>query len=213
MEHDQQEFAKRLNQSRELANWLASQVAGSEMKGLAFRRRCAAVCFGIAQDHHAAFTLLLMQTPPLHSTAFAIVRLQYEAYIRGTWLLAAATEQEVGAYGKGKQPMIKKMIQAIEVFGGTIGAKHSEAFSTFHTRTWDGMCGFAHTGVEHVHRWGEGNVLVPAYPLDEVLALLAMTSTYAVFATAGIAFIAGKNDLQATIMSEGMRLSPKAPRP
>lgn len=209
MELDQNEIANQLKRSRELAIWLARQVAGLEIQKLTFRRRCAAVCFGVVQDHHTSFTLLLLQTPPLQSTAFAIVRLLYEAYIRGTWLLAAATDQEVEAYGKGKQPLIKTMIGAIE----TIGAQPNRVLSNIHSHSWDAMCGLAHTGVEHTFRWGNGNVLEPAYPPVEVLRLLALTSVYATLATASIAHIAGKHDLQAKIMAEGKLLSPKAPPP
>ena len=47
----------------------------------------------VAQDHHCAIVLLLQEG--LCASAFALLRLEFEAYLRGAWLAHCASEDAV----------------------------------------------------------------------------------------------------------------------
>lgn len=66
------------------------------------RVQAAAGCLLIAQDHHHAIVVLLASR--IYASVFALIRIQFEAYIRGEWLSLCASDLEVTKFLHGDEP-------------------------------------------------------------------------------------------------------------
>lgn len=70
-------------------------------------------CLAIAQDHHHAIVVLL--DSKLYASVFALVRIAFEAYVRGEWLGLCATDAAVKKFLRGKEPLkIDVLLEALE---------------------------------------------------------------------------------------------------
>ncbi len=66
------------------------------------RVRAAASCLAIAQEHHHSIVLLVKHS--LYASSFALIRVVFEAYVRGKWLALCATDAQVQQFWKGREP-------------------------------------------------------------------------------------------------------------
>lgn len=64
------------------------------------RTRLAAGCLDIVLEHQKSIVLLIANL--LFGSAASLVRLEFEAYIRGVWLLNCASELELEKFKKDK---------------------------------------------------------------------------------------------------------------
>ena len=95
--------SERLKAASELVEWLRQAV--HEQPLLASNRsRASAGCFGVAQEHHHAIVLLAHHR--LYAPSFSLLRVEFEAYVRGVWLSldACASDSEVEGFLTGDEP-------------------------------------------------------------------------------------------------------------
>ena len=165
-------------------NWLGHSISECEMPS-SLRVRVAASCLAIAQDHHHGIVALLDHG--LFASALALVRCEFEAYVRGEWLALCATDAEVEAFSEGKEPPpMAKMIGALE---GT-EAFAEKVLSHVTASSWSAMCAFTHTGGLHVQRWGIGNAIEPNYDVAEIKEALSFAEVFGALAVVGVASLA-----------------------
>src|SRR6266446_8458214 len=81
-----------LKESEDLIHWLDQSLHGVEIK-VEMRTRLAVGCLDIALEHQKAIVLLISQV--LYGSAFALVRLIFEAYVRGVWLHRCASDADL----------------------------------------------------------------------------------------------------------------------
>lgn len=172
--------------SHELAAWIECEVDGLNAPA-SLRTRCAGPCFIVTQEHHQSIVLLLSNAKPICSTAFAIVRLVYESFIRGLWLQHCATDEQVQVFAKGGRlkmgiPTLLKAIKTIEGYS-------SGQLSTVHEQSWDAMCAFTHTGAHQIQRWNTSTSIEASYAESEVAEVLRSTGTFALLSLLGLASI------------------------
>jgi hypothetical protein len=144
------------------------------------RTRAAAASFGIARDHHGAMVLLLKHT--FHSSAFALLRCLFEAYLRGVWLRHCATDAQVEAHFSGEDPP-RTMIADIEA----TPAFASGALSRAKRANWDAMCQYTHTGGLHLKQWQTEKLIEPSFDAAELENGLTMAEKYAALASLELA--------------------------
>jgi len=125
------------------------------------KNRAAAACFGIAQDHHAAIIFLMKKE--FYSSSFALLRILFEAYLRGLWLKHCATDTQASAVFRGDEPP-KTMIAEIE----STEAFTSGALSRIKKNNWSAMCAFTHTGGLHLQRWQSQDGVEPTFSPEEL---------------------------------------------
>ena len=123
--------------SKQLVEWLAHQIGGARLRG-DLRTRAAAICFGVAQEHHAALVTLLALATPLSSSAFALGRPLFEAYVRGMWLAHCATDDQIDGYLQGKIPDTASLISGIEKVQGDGQVSN---LRMIYRRSWGSMSG------------------------------------------------------------------------
>ena len=112
------------------------------------RTRGAGSCFAIAQEHHHAIVRLVEWK--LFAAAFALIRIEFEAYIRGEWLSQCASDAVIEAFLKGKEPpKIDCLFAELEM----LDSFKEKVLSQIKQKTWRSMCAYTHTGGLHVQRW------------------------------------------------------------
>lgn len=144
------------------------------------RNRAAAAAFGIAQDHHAAIVFLMKNS--FYSSSFALLRLLFEAYLRGLWLNHCATDAQVSGYFQGDEPpktMVAE-IEATEAYSGGV-------LSGIKKENWRAMCDFSHTGGRHLQRWQSENSIEPKFEQCELEECLNCAELFG--AMSGLALI------------------------
>ena len=91
---------KLVESSEMLIKWVDSKINGLEVPS-DDRTRLAAGCHDMAREHHKSIVLLVSNS--LYGSAFSLVGLIFEAYIRGVWLYRCAKESEVEKYKREKR--------------------------------------------------------------------------------------------------------------
>jgi len=198
-----------LQKAAALQEWLGRQVSGRQLAG-DFRTRVVAVSFGVAQEHQRGIVDLLRARTPNYSSALALLRPQFDAYIRGMWLALCATEVQLERFSTGgSPPNMPAMIDAIDkVPGGGVWPAVRKIYDDW----WDEMSGLTHTGVQHLARWTSGAVLEPAADPLELVGVVDFASRIALLSTAGVALMATDAIDVKTLLDEGRtRLPPRRP--
>jgi hypothetical protein len=150
------------------------------------RVRAAGGCFSIAQDNHHAIVVLL--DARLYASCFALVRVAFEAYVRGEWLALCATESQIRKFLKGREPpKIDLLLGAIE----KQDAFKEGRLSLIKKRTWKAMCAYTHTGGLHVQRWNTPDGIEANYSVEELLEVLRFADIIATLSVLGVLGLAG----------------------
>jgi hypothetical protein len=159
-----------------------------------FRNRAAAACYGIAQDHHHAIVLLIRAER--FASALALLRLTFEAYIRGAWLDTCSTDEQSQKFLLGSEPpRISRMLaelEATERFSDGV-------LSSMKKQHWDAMCDFTHSGGLHAQRWNTAESVEPSYDREELEQALRYAEHLGGLAAIGTALLADRQDLPETI--------------
>jgi hypothetical protein len=154
------------------------------------RTRAAGSCFAIAQEHHHAIVRLIEWK--LFAAAFALVRSEFEAYIRGEWLLHCASDTVVEAFLRGKEPpkidCLLSELEMLDIF-------NEKVLSSVKGKSWKSMCAYAHTGGLHVQRWNTVDGIEANYARDEILEILMFAEVFSSLAVIGIVRLAGDDEL------------------
>lgn len=154
------------------------------------RTRAAGSCFAIAQDHHHAIVLLIEER--LFASSFALLRIEFEAYIRGEWLSQCASDLIVDAFLRGKEPpKVDCLLAELEM----VESFNEKVLSQIKQQTWKSMCAYTHTGGLHVQRWNTEDGIEANYSREEVLEVLKFAEIIASLAVIGVARLASDDEL------------------
>lgn len=171
---------KQLNDANAYGEWLRLAVHERSLPKNN-RVRAAAPCFAIAQDHHHAIVVLL--DARLYAACFALVRVAFEAYVRGEWLALCATDAQVRKFLKGREPpKIDVLLSALE----RTDAFKEGVLTLIKKRTWTALCAYTHTGGLHVQYWNTSDGIEPNYPIEEILNVLRFADTVATLSVLGV---------------------------
>lgn len=152
------------------------------------RARAAGSCLAIAQEHHHAIVRLIEER--LFASSFALLRIEFETYVRGEWLLQCASDLMIDAFLRGKEPpRIYCLLTDLEM----TESFNEKLLSQIKSQTWKSMCAYTHTGGLHVQRWNTEDGIEPNYSREEVLEVLKFAETIASLAVISVAQLA-RND-------------------
>jgi hypothetical protein len=183
-----------LNAANAYGEWLRLAVHERELPAN-YRTRAAAACLAIAQDHHHAIVVLL--DARLYASVFALVRVTFEAYIRGEWLALCATDAEIDGFLKGEEPpKLGVLLAAIEA----TPAFNEKMLSQIKKNTWASMCAYTHTGGLHVQRWNTEDGIEPNYSVGEVLEALRFADIIASLSVLGALTLAGDDAMAEQVL-------------
>lgn len=143
------------------------------------RTYTAIALFGLCIEHREAIILLL--TFGARSSAYALVRAVFEAYMRGMWALHLATDKQLELFWQHKyDPKVDKIARNLDqkTKGGT--------FAKLKSSGWQAMSDYAHAGGRQLSRWLVADSIGPAHPDNEVPELLRFVDYYALMSLLGI---------------------------
>ncbi|MBN1141911.1 MAG: hypothetical protein JXB25_08995 [Deltaproteobacteria bacterium] len=163
------------------------------------RTRAAGSCFAIAQElHHAIVRLIEWR---LFAAAFSLVRIEFEAYIRGEWLSQCASDSVIDAFLQNKEPpRINCLLAELEM----LESFNEKVLSQIKEKTWKSMCAYTHTGGLHVQRWNTEDGIEANYNRDEILEVLKFAEIIASLSVVGTARLA-KDDALANRTFEAFK--------
>lgn len=152
------------------------------------RMTITSVCLlHLGLEHHRAICHLVDKNEC--ASAAALTRLQYEAYIRGAWIIRCATEVDIDRlYQQDEFTKIGAMIKALEVvpsFGGGV-------LSDYQSKNWIALNSFTHGGMHQIQRRIKGKELAANYTEGDVIGILQNSNNLA-FMTAGEICVAANN--------------------
>jgi hypothetical protein len=184
-------------------NWLGKSISECEMPRT-LRVRVAGSCLAIAQEHHHGIIALLDHQ--IFSSSLALLRCQFEAYVRGEWLGLCASDAQVESFARGKEPPpIKEMIAALEA----TPAFSNMILGKIKADSWGVMCDYSHTGGLHIQNWGTGDIIEPDYSEDEIRVALTMAEIFGALAVLGAAYLANSESIAAAIWEKVQERFPK----
>jgi hypothetical protein len=163
------EIRTRVQGSTEVMLWVAQRLDGYKLRGLPTSKRQAIVAgaWHVAVEHDQAIVLLVQER--LYGSALALVRVLFEAYLRGLWLLYAATDAKVEDAGRDRFPDATTMVTDLEAKGLSLTKVKSES--------WRRLCSYTHTGYQQIGARLTTSGLGSDYPDDEVIQALTWADT------------------------------------
>jgi hypothetical protein len=165
----------------ELYNWMTPRLDGLEIKK-GKRVLLSVGCLDQAIEHHLAICCLLKSK--VNGSAFALVRLIFESYVRGVWLKNCASETQLSQFQNDKlKPSFGDLVSSIETLedfqSGVIGKLKKSA--------WSAMNSYTHTGFQQASRRFGKELIEPAYTDAEVIEVLKISGSFALLSFQQIA--------------------------
>jgi hypothetical protein len=141
------------------------------------RSRLGIGCLQLSQDHHAGIILLIENS--LYSSAFALLRTQFESFIRGLWILRLASNEEIEHYQEDCcRIKIAQMIDAISTLPHYNDNEFSSVASSIKT-----MNSYTHSGYVANLNHQDANYIQPNHQKEEILKSLNFSNFIGKLAT------------------------------
>jgi hypothetical protein len=177
---------------RDQTAWIRDHLEGIELKG-DHRHRIPGQLFDLAIEHGTG--ILYVLSVNIFASAFALVRCEFECFLRGIWLHYCATDEEIDAFIEKDQIAIHlgDLIVAIEKqppFSGRF-------LSSIKKNGWKALNGYTHGGIHQISRRMQGEFIEPAFEESSIIEVINFSSTMALLAFGQIASMAGRDDLVA----------------
>lgn len=182
--------------SEELIQWLNQHIDGIEISAEE-RIRLAAGCLDTALEHHQAILLLVARS--LFGSAFALVRLLFEAYVRGIWLHRCASDSDLELFRIGK--LDKKFGTLIEEIEGIDGFDEG-VLSHAKLKSWSAMNSYTHTGFMQIVRRNTASAIEPNYTEDEILEVLNFANAIGLLSALEISHLSRSKELANSILEK-----------
>ncbi len=191
----------RIKGSEQLIQWLDSKIDGIEIKST-LRHRLSGGCLDIALEHQKSIVLLINHQ--LSGSAFSLVRLIFEAYIRGVWLHQCASESDLKLFETDALDLkFHKLIEDIE----KLDSFSSGILSATKKKSWSAMNSFTHSGFSQVVRRNKEGSIEPNYVEAELLEALDFANGIAVMAAVEIAHLATNDSLANALLEKAKELA------
>lgn len=175
----------------ELLRRIQQMLNGVELKG-DHRHRIPAQLFDLSLDH--ASGILRLISVMNYASAFALVRCEFECFVRGAWLHHRATDAEIERFIEKDEIGLKfgDLLEALE----KAPPFEDKFLSSVKEKAWTPMNGYTHGGIHQVSRRLQANYIEPVFEDEAVLEAVQFAGTMAIIAIGEIATLAGRRDLQ-----------------
>lgn len=192
---------KLIENSEKLIQWIDSKINGLEFIS-DDRSRIVAGCFDIALEHQKAIIILLARQ--IYGSAFSLLRLLFEAYVRGLWLQHCANEKEIGKFMKGKiDKTFGNLIKDIEKKEGYQGGVLSKAKKA----GWAKMNCFTHSGFSQVVRRNTESSIEPNYDPEEIEEAINFTNAIGLLTSLELSFLTKNEALSLEILEKNKEIT------
>lgn len=193
------------SESNDLSVWLAKNLDNLTFSIAALgqeRVRAGGACIGLTLQSHRA--ILLLVEAQLVGSAAALVRVMFESYVRGAWLLYCATDKQIEKYIKGKQinNHFSELVHALEA----LPVFRESGLSRTLGKPWATMNSYTHCGAHQITRGNTEAGIEPAYTDEECEEFVRFADGFALAAGAILAELAGKEELSLELLARAKGL-------
>jgi len=171
---------KRIKESERLIDWLVRFVDDLEIPATD-QARIAATCLILAHQHHRA--IVLTTGASYLGSAFALARIEFEAYIRGAWLHYCASHEDIEEF---KRTDWLKKVERLKADLETHEAFSEGGLSDIMRHNWKAMNSFTHTGIQQLVRHSTETHIEPDFSDEEIVGLLNLADSTALLAMMGV---------------------------
>jgi hypothetical protein len=156
------------------------------------RNRVAVSLFHLCIEHHQGIHTLVDHG--VIGSAFALVRPQLEAYVRGAWFAVCATDVDVARFLRDEgPPRIGILIENLE----EKEAYKSGSLRRMKAELWDTLCGLTHGGYIQVLARNREDEIVQRYLLPHITGLIKASPILSYLACVGMAAVLDEQPLAA----------------
>lgn len=180
----------------ELIAWIDKETKGLKLPGDR-KSRIAAGCFDVALEHQAA--IVLLSKANLFGSMYALLRVLFEAFVRGVWLFHCATDNDLDRFQKDK--LEKTFSDLIKEAEAKVGAQES-ALSSIHGKSWSAMNSFTHTGFMQAIRRNSEELTGPNYDPNEIASVQTMAAILGIFSAFELSSVAGDIKLSRSVLEK-----------
>jgi hypothetical protein len=185
-----------IDKSESLIQWLDKQIDGLQVSADS-RLRLSVACLDMALEHQKAIVLLVANK--LCGSAFSLIRLEFESYVRGVWLQLCASESEIEKFKNDKlKKTLTSLIQDIENCDGF----EEGILSAAKTENWIAMNSFTHCGYLQAARRNKEESIEPNYTEKEIIELLNITNALGMLSALQIVLMADKKELASKMIEK-----------
>ena len=179
-----------LVKAQRLIVWIQRKLNGIEMKG-DHRHRIPAQLFDLAIEHHSGIIQLISAN--LCASAFALIRCEYECFIRGAWLYYCASDAEIERFIEKDQIGAKlyELIDALE----QRPEFETKLLSTVKESTLSAMNGYTHGGIHQISRRLQDDHIEPSFDEESVREVIQFSGAMGLIAFHQIAQLANRDRL------------------
>jgi hypothetical protein len=171
------------------------------------KSRVAVSLLHLSLEHQKAICALV-GCGNVNASAFALLRPQFEAYVRGLWFNRCALDPEIEHFINGNDPpRINTQIEAIEK---TPGYKHGALMRKKET-LWKALNDFTHGGLLQVTARNTDSEIIGNYRQEQLVWLLNRSSSFALLAGIEIAKLANNIGLSNTLRGAYKEIYPSEP--
>ncbi len=168
------------------------------------RNRVAVSLYHLCIEHHTGIHTLVDNN--VYGSAFALVRPQFEAFVRGAWYHRCASDNQIDKFLRGGEPPpIKEQIETLEALDGFSGG----FLKGIKDNAWKNLSDFTHGGAIQVKARNTTDEVVSRYKSEHVAGIVSMSVTLSLLAAVGISAVAG-DDMLATKLWEECLASTKS---
>ncbi|WP_136800030.1 DUF6988 family protein [Desulfosediminicola ganghwensis] len=152
----------KIEQSEKLIQWTDEKINGLEFKADG-RKEIVAASLDVAMEHQKAIITLIARE--FYGSAFSLIRVLFETYIRSLWLNYCASDKELEKFKKNKlDKQFQELINDIEQIKGYSGGTLSKAKKA----GWKAMNSFTHSGFTQIERRYSQDSISPNYDQVEI---------------------------------------------
>ena len=191
--------------SAELLAECNARINGATL-GDSTRNRVSAALLHLSLEHHGAIHLLISNEPhPHYGSAFALLRPQFEGFVRGVWFHRCASEQELSKFIRGGEPArIDELIRALE----TVPGYEEGLLKSTKQNVWRIMCGYAHGGSVQVASRMSATEIAGNYTEQQVRELISLVCPITLLVSVAFAQLLDNNTMANEFLSIYQRLFP-----
>lgn len=154
-------------------------------------------CFNVAIEHHNGIVALCENG--YFGTACALIRVIFEACMRGIWLNKCATEDELNQYRNDNlRKRFDEILEAVEKLEGY----EEKIFGRIKKEYWNSMNSFTHTGYLQVSRRLSADSLGPNYSDEDIITAIGFSGSMCLFAALQIALLIEDSKLANEILQK-----------
>ena len=165
------------------------------------RMRVAVSLFHLCIEHQTGIHTLVDHG--VIGSGFALLRPQFEAYVRGVWYHRCATDAQVTSFiGGGEPPKILPLIKAIELL-----PDYSDGvFSLITKDRWREFNDFTHGGTLQVKARNSRDEVISSWKHEHIIGLIESAAIFSKLAAVGIAAALHSDDLAQKLHASYQRI-------